>query len=112
LKEFFNKNKTEERTVVSVAGNKITLNAPLNFTHWGEGYEKAEVGLLTRNFVFQGDASSKDTKLGGHIIIRPAARARFQGVEFTLMGQMGALGRYPVKQKFKFNLKDSLPLDW
>jgi hypothetical protein len=68
----------------------------LNYTHWGQGYERAEVGLLTRNFVFQGDDSSKTSKVGGHIIIRPATRARFQGVEFTSMGQMGTLGRYPI----------------
>eukprot|EP01080_Neovahlkampfia_damariscottae_P008139 gene8139-12600_t len=88
--------QTEERTIVSVNGNQITLDKGLNYTHWGQGNERAEVGLLSRNFVFQGDESSNDSKNGGHIIIRPAKIARFQGVELTRMGQMGTLGRYPI----------------
>jgi hypothetical protein len=38
--------QTEERTIASVNGNIVTLTQPLNFTHWGNGIQKAEVGYL------------------------------------------------------------------
>lgn len=37
--------QTEEVTIKTIQrGNTVHLTTPLKFTHWGEGYEKAEVG--------------------------------------------------------------------
>eukprot|EP01125_Pyxidicula_operculata_P001595 TRINITY_DN11443_c0_g1_i1.p1 TRINITY_DN11443_c0_g1~~TRINITY_DN11443_c0_g1_i1.p1 ORF type:complete len:1291 (-),score=304.46 TRINITY_DN11443_c0_g1_i1:59-3931(-) len=90
--------QTEERVIVAVSadGMTITLDEPLNYTHWGAGYERAEVGLLTRHIVIQGDPSSVQSEFGGHFMIRRVQSIHLRGVEFTRMGQLGILGRYPV----------------
>ncbi|MGH2754000.1 MAG: G8 domain-containing protein [Actinomycetota bacterium] len=93
----------EERTITSVDGDRIQLDDPLDFQHWGEvqtlhGHtvdERAEVGLLTRNITVRGsDATAKG--FGGHMMIMAGGRARIDGVEFSKMGQRKALRRYPV----------------
>ena len=75
-------------------GNTVTVKENLLYTHWGTGVEKAEVGLLTRKIVFQGDEDSNSTLFGGHLIMRPAT-LHISGVEFTRFGQKGLMGRYP-----------------
>jgi len=88
--------QNERRTITAINGNTITLNMPLNFTHWGAEYEKAEVGLLTRKIVIKGDDASVATQFGGHIMIRKATVALLQGIEVMHFGQRGLLGRYPI----------------
>eukprot|EP01119_Soliformovum_irregulare_P016308 TRINITY_DN469_c2_g2_i1.p1 TRINITY_DN469_c2_g2~~TRINITY_DN469_c2_g2_i1.p1 ORF type:complete len:1290 (+),score=305.32 TRINITY_DN469_c2_g2_i1:17-3886(+) len=88
--------QNEQRTVVSVAGNVITLDSPLTYMHWGSGFEKAEVGVLTRNIVIQGSPADDATGFGGHFMIRHVNLAVIQGVEITRMGQRGTLARYPL----------------
>jgi len=90
---------SERFTVVSVSGKTITLNRPATYMHWGQGYEKAEVGLLTRDVLFQGDDSSDKSTFGGQTFIR-AGFVQIQGAEFNRMGQAGVLGRYPVHYHF------------
>lgn len=54
--------ETEVRVITAVNGNVLTLDKPINNTHLSEKrvihdqeiYIRAEVGLLTRNIVFQG----------------------------------------------------------
>ena len=87
--------------------NVVTVAEPVKYLHWGSGYEKAEVGLLTRNIVIQGDDSSVSSMFGGHLMIRNADVSIY-GVEFTKMGkiknslflmnlgQKGNMGRYPI----------------
>ena len=72
--------ETEERYVqeVSADGRTITLTQRLYFDHLGDGYwdetgeivpeYRAEVGLLTRNVVVQGDEQSKSQQFGGQIV--------------------------------------------
>ena len=57
--------QNEYKTITNVNGNVITVDSPLSYMHWGAGYEKAEVGLLTRNIVVQGTNDSSD--FGGHV---------------------------------------------
>jgi cell migration-inducing and hyaluronan-binding protein len=91
--------QVENKTITAVSADRktITLSSPLQFMHWGVAPESAEVGLLTRNIVIQGDASSVASQFGGHIIFySQAASGKFRGVELTRMGQQGVLGRYPI----------------
>lgn len=85
----------------SYIGNTITLVEPLQYLHWGRDYERAEVGLLTRHIVIQGDESSLNSSFGGHLIMRHA-NLKISGTEFTRMGQKGAMGRYPVHFHFGY----------
>ena len=48
-------------------------------------YEKAEVGLLTRQIVVQGDNDSLIDNFGGHFMMRHGV-LHISGVEFTRMG--------------------------
>ena len=108
--------QAEERTIKAVSGSSVTLDKPLQFAHYGELQsfagktldERAEVGLLTRNIVIQGNDASSAAKFGGHVMVmgtdalrretNPASRssAKIQGVEFRKMGQFDRLGRYPL----------------
>ena len=109
--------EAEERAIKAVSGRSVTLETPLSHAHYGELQsfdagkvsldERAEVGLLSRNVVIQGDASSTSSQFGGHVMVmgasstvvetNPAHRssARVSGVEFRRMGQFNRLGRYP-----------------
>ncbi|KAJ8602815.1 hypothetical protein CTAYLR_002589 [Chrysophaeum taylorii] len=102
----------------SAAGaTAVGVTPPVTFKHYGGSEYQAEVGLLTRRFKIQGDASSSEptdvsplacahdkyasvpcdnhhTGYGGHLII--LGEARISGVEFYRMGQTNQLGRYPV----------------
>jgi len=80
---------------VSSDGKTITLKSPIQYLKWGVWPETAEVGLLTRSIVIRGDAASDQSFFGGHLFIR-SPDAQISGVEFTRLGQLGILGRYPV----------------
>ncbi len=99
----FDPHQAEEITVQSVDRNVVTLEAPLNYMHWGEDQiygdrvlnERAEVGLLSRNIIIHGDDASKENGFGGHLMVM-GGTARIDGVEFAGMGQAGQLARYPI----------------
>ena len=76
--------QSEQNEIASISGNTITLKNPLTYMHWADkaGYERAEVGLLTRNIVFQGDASSDNGGFGGHLIFRKVQYVQIQGGNF------------------------------
>jgi cell migration-inducing and hyaluronan-binding protein len=94
----------EERTVTAVSGRTLELDEPLEYQHWGtlQSFgggtvdERAEVGVLTRNIVVQGNDASLDNGFGGHLMVMAGSTARIEGVEFELMGQRNRLRRYPV----------------
>lgn len=96
--------QAEEVLVYSVSGNMVTLQSGLRFSHWGvtETFagkpldERAEVGLLTRNVVVQGDEASLTSQFGGHLIVSRGGSAHIEGVEITRMGQKKVLARYPM----------------
>ncbi len=95
--------EAEELTVVSSAGRTITFTPALQFKHFGEiqivdGKEldmRAEVGLLTRNILIEGNEASVATSFGGHMMIMNGGNGYIEGVEFFHMGQLTKQGRYP-----------------
>jgi G8 domain len=110
--------QAEERQIVSVSPDRktVTLNQALVHSHFGqlqtfEGKtldERAEVALLSRNVVIEGDDASTTSKFGGHVMIMGAlatvretqaskrSSAKLQGIEFRRVGQFDRLGRYPI----------------
>ncbi len=99
----FDPEEAEPLTVTARDGRTITFSPALKYKHLGviENYDgksldmRAEVGLLTRNIVVQGDAASENMKFGGHTMVMVGSVAHVEGVEFYRMGQKGRLGRYP-----------------
>jgi cell migration-inducing and hyaluronan-binding protein len=93
----------EERRIAAISGNVVTLASRLDYEHWcarstfgGMALEEcAEVGLLSRNIVIHG-AASTTTGFGGHVMIMKGSQAHLSGVEFLHMGQKARLGRYPM----------------
>jgi hypothetical protein len=96
----FDPRQAERRTITAVRGNRITLDKPLDYMHFGEitfGVdERGEVGLLTRNIRIQASADAEQSFFGGHIMAMPSSRMFVQGVELHRMGQNLTLARYPV----------------
>ncbi|MFN3265649.1 MAG: G8 domain-containing protein [Deinococcales bacterium] len=94
--------EAEVATIAAIDGLGIILSAPLRYTHTSKlvklaGHEfdmRPEVGLLSRNIVIQGDASSS-SGFGGHVMVMVGSKAFLDSVEFRNMGQRNRLGRYP-----------------
>ncbi len=99
----FDPRHAELVTITERSAATVTLAQPLAFTHYGERQtiagrtvdERAEVGLLTRNILIQGDSATSATGYGGHII-GMAGTLRVEGVELHFMGQKGLVARYPM----------------
>ena len=99
----FDPNQAEIVTVQSAGGATVVLEQGLKFNHYGELQsiagrgvdERAEVGLLTRNVVVQGDSASSAAGYGGHIM-GMGGTLRVEGVELRFMGQKGLMARYPM----------------
>eukprot|EP00271_Cylindrocystis_brebissonii_P003827 TRINITY_DN1506_c0_g1_i1.p1 TRINITY_DN1506_c0_g1~~TRINITY_DN1506_c0_g1_i1.p1 ORF type:complete len:1128 (+),score=190.93 TRINITY_DN1506_c0_g1_i1:577-3960(+) len=100
-------------TAISLGGTSarrtttISLSAPLVYMHWGDPLEtgipgvyfneSAEVALLTRAIVIQGQPDPVKPLIGGHfIVLHTPQQQLIQGVELVNMGQQGLLGRYPM----------------
>ena len=105
----FNMNQAEERQIIATDGNRITLDKPLAYLHYGEKHsytnnrghsweldQAAEVALLDRNIVIQGDSQSSTTKFGGHIMSMRGASMKISHARLFRMGQENRLGRYPI----------------
>ena len=96
----FNPRQAERRYITRIRRNRITLDEPLEYMHFGEiTYdvdERGEVGLLTRNIKLQGSASAEDTYFGGHMMAMDGSTMRVSGIELFRMGQHLELARYPI----------------
>lgn len=96
--------EAEARRITAIDGTTITLDRPLDYTHFGQIVRyggvpfdmRAEVGLLTRPIRIEGDASSAGSLFGGQLVGMAGAVMRVHGVELTRMGQVARLGRYPI----------------
>ena len=81
----------------------MTLAQPLAFAHYGEMQtiagrtvdERAEVGLLTRNIVIQGDSASSAGGFGGHLM-GMGGTLRSRGRRAPFHGTEGLMARYPM----------------
>ncbi|KAG2448780.1 hypothetical protein HYH02_006132 [Chlamydomonas schloesseri] len=92
----------------------IRIDRQLNYTHLGVVEPiaggavggasidmRAEVAVLSRNVVFQGDEDSERYMFGAQIMVntpssRPRAHVRFEQAEFRQTGQAFRLGRYTI----------------
>lgn len=95
-------------THVSADGRTVHLDRPLLHKHLGEvrwfgGHAvemRAEVGLLTRNVVVQGDDASASFRFGATIMLHSPEHesvvARIEHVEVRNAGQAFRMGRYPI----------------
>ena len=96
----FNPRQAETRRVERVRGNTLTLDAPLQYMHFGEitfGVdERGEVGLLNRNIKVQASADADESYFGGHIMAMAGSKMNVAGIELTRMGQHLTLARYPI----------------
>jgi cell migration-inducing and hyaluronan-binding protein len=96
----FNPRQAERRYIDKIRGNKITLDEPLEFMHFGQityGVdERGEVGLLSRNIKIQASEDAEKTFFGGHIMAMVTSKMYVDGVELTRMGQNLELARYPI----------------
>lgn len=119
----FSRSEAEERTIsaTSDANGKTTLflDAPLSFDHYAgvDTYGtdtieiRAEVALMTRNVIFQGDNDSLANEYGAHILIHAPGdntnTGRISNVQFQNVGQFGQMGRYPVHFHMDGKVHDS-----
>lgn len=96
----YNPRQAERRHISRIRGNRITLDQPLEYMHFGEityGVdERGEVGMLTRNIKIQGSASAEDTYFGGHMMAMAGSKMTVSGIELFRMGQHLELARYPI----------------
>ena len=96
----FNPRQAETRVIRSIRRNRITLDSPLQYMHFGEityGVdERGEVGMLTRNIKVQASADAEESYFGGHIMAMAGSRMTVSGIELTRMGQHLTLARYPI----------------
>jgi cell migration-inducing and hyaluronan-binding protein len=96
----FNARQAERRTIADIRRNRITLDRPLEYMHFGEITfdvdQRGEVANLTRNIKIQASADAEESFFGGHIMAMPGSRMYVSGVELTRMGQNLTLARYPI----------------
>jgi hypothetical protein len=83
---------TEERIIVSVQGDRLTLNAPLDHEHLGAGLYRGEVANLSRNVVVE----SADKSMRGHTMYHRHSAGAISYAEFRHLGKEGILGRYAL----------------
>ncbi|QLG45720.1 G8 domain-containing protein [Costertonia aggregata] len=95
--------EAEEVTISGIRDKTIYFSPALQYMHFGELQEyegkildeRAEVVMLSRNILIQGDSDSKENRFGGHIMVMVnSGPVHVEGVEFTKMGQPGIEARY------------------
>jgi hypothetical protein len=117
----FNPSEDEKLKITNISGTTITLDRPLQFSHFGGAIEtftnsgvnltlnqKAEVVNLTRNIKIEAydklsdgtDANQlnpdqETSEPGGHVMVHQGGFAQISAVEFYKMGQAGIMARYP-----------------
>ena len=121
---------SESRTIATALVNTpapgqttLTFTEPLKHRHYGgiqtiDGVQfemRAEVGLLTRNVVIQGDESSKKNLYGVHIMAHShmgddGAIARISYTEVRQAGQAFNMARYPIHFHLAGNVRQSYVL--
>ncbi|MFC3099042.1 G8 domain-containing protein [Alteraurantiacibacter palmitatis] len=96
----FDPRQAEKRTITAVSGNRITIDRPLEYMHFGEVTfgvdQRGEVGLLTRNIRIRASQDAESSYFGGHIMAMIRSEVRVSGVELSRMGQHLTLARYPI----------------
>jgi hypothetical protein len=85
--------ETEERTIRSIAGTRLTLDSPLAFNHSASGAYRGEVANLSRNVVVE----SADPEVSrGHTMYHRYSSGSISYAEFRHLGKTGSLGKYSL----------------
>ncbi len=107
----FDDTQSEQRTIQScassAAGSVIAVSSALEHSHFGGPQvtytagtktlplvNQAEVALLSRRIRFKG--TETDKKAAHMLFMSAPGNIRIGGVEFSTVGRMGELGRYPA----------------
>ncbi len=85
--------QTEERSILAIKDNVITLDAPLEYPHKGEGEYRGEVANLSRNVVIE---SANPEGVRGHTMYHRGSSGGISYAEFRHLGKPGILGRYSI----------------
>lgn len=83
--------RTEEATIKTITGTKITLEQPLQHGHLGDGEFRSEVANLSRNVVVE---SANPDGMRGHTMYHRKSAGSISYAEFRHLGKEGVLGRY------------------
>ncbi|XP_033729843.1 protein DDB_G0287365-like [Pecten maximus] len=81
--------------------NQFRIDLSPRFNHYAAITKnvdmRAEVGLLSRNVIIEGDMTLGDDQLGGHIkVLQGFKDFHIEGAEIRRMGQSMQLGNYPI----------------
>ena len=85
--------ETEERTIRSIDGAKLELDAPLQFKHQVRDSLRGEVALLSRNVVVE---SADPDGIRGHTMYHRNSSGSISYAEFRHLGKFGKLGKYSL----------------
>lgn len=119
--------EAESRLIKNVSSDRrtITVSEPFRFRHNGQSYSystpekssfkkqwnldaRAEIAVLDRNIIIKsaGDPIQLDKDLsGGHVMVMATAKAYVDGVQFSRLGQLGVMGRYPFHWHWAGNVR-------
>ena len=129
----FEPDHCEERIITAVVNNSnpsssiVSFNEPLMYHHYGlietmtgiSGVTdsidmRAEVGLISRNIIIQGDEQSSKTEYGFHSLVTSGKKnseltgiARMSYVQLFRGGQAFQLGTYPIHYHMLGDAKES-----
>jgi cell migration-inducing and hyaluronan-binding protein len=113
----FEPHEAEERVITAIDGDRITLDQPVEFDHFGAQQDlgngqaldmRAQVGNLTRSITISGSDEGErethtdkfgvdfETGYGGHTMFHEGSTIEISSTEFTGLGITGEVGRYPV----------------
>jgi hypothetical protein len=84
---------TEERAVKAVAGDRLTLDRPLDDEHLGSGDYRGEVANLSRNAIVE---SADPAGVRGHTMVHRGSAGSIRYAEFRHLGKEGVLGKYAL----------------
>src|SRR5262249_1134625 len=84
---------TEERSIRGIDGATLTLDAPLEHEHLGNGRYRGEVANLSRNVVVE---SADPNGERGHTMYHKHSAGAISYAEFRHLGKEGILGRYAL----------------
>lgn len=106
--------QTEVLTIKAISSDQLQIQVeePIVYEHYagthsydngksGNAHQSwtvnmsAEVGLLSRNIIIQGDEESSEDGYGGHIMTMPDGFIQCKNVEMRRLGQQYHIGRYP-----------------
>ncbi|NBV22801.1 MAG: hypothetical protein EBS05_12910 [Proteobacteria bacterium] len=85
--------QTEERHITALAGDRVSLDRPLDYAHLGEGDYRSEVANLSRNVTIE---SAQPDGVRGHTMFHRDSTGGISYAEFRHLGKEGVLGKYAI----------------